>query len=257
MSGAKTCLIVIDAMRYDQTPWYALPQGLHGYRCHTLADTTEPSLTTILSGLPPWEHGIEITGQKGAERLLRRVKNRLLPAQYSTSFIASPAVLLHPHFTHSITLNRMEEIRKAAVKYEDKVEFMLLHCMDVHDLAVDMKEVLRYYKGFEPIPEWVKSWSTPAGLKRPYQETFDRGDAGLLKACYKAAVMRVFKEIVELVNYLKGWKIVITGDHGESFIYWHHDSVPDDVYQVPLITNVELEEREFTHLDVYELCRRW
>jgi hypothetical protein len=148
----------------------------------------------------------------------------------------------------------MEEIRRVASKYASEADFMLLHDMTVHDLAVDMREALRYYKGYEPIPEWVKSWRTPTGLKRPYQELFDKGDAGLLKACYRAAVVKVFKEIIELVNHLRSWRIVITADHGESLLYWHHDSVPDNVYEVPLITNVRLEEKEYTHLNVYKLC---
>lgn len=228
------------------------------YRCRSFADTTEPSLTTILSGLPPWEHGIVYTGQKGAEKLLEKLKHRLLPSFYESSLIASPAVLFHPYFTYSYAENRMEKIAEIALKHKDEVDFMLLHPMNVHDLHhsnSDLAEALRYYQR-EPIPSWVKSWKPRSGLKRPYQELFDRGDAGLLKALYRAVAKRVLEDAKRLAKKLEreGWKVIETADHGESMIFFHHDGVPDDVYQVPLITNFELEEKEYTHLDVYKLC---
>lgn len=245
----RVCLIIIDSLRYDQTP-----SKFNPYRCRSLADTTEPSLATILSGLPPWEHGIVKTGQKDAGKLLEKIKERLLPSLYQTSLIASPAVLFHHYFTYSYSLNRMKDIAEVALKHE--VEFMLLHPMDVHDLAVDIRDALRYYRGYEPIPEWVKSWRPRSGLRRPYQDLFEKGDAALLKALYKASVNKVFGEIAKLVNkHLYDWKILITADHGESMIYFHHDGVPDDVYSVPLLTHFVLEEKEYTHLDIYKILR--
>jgi len=37
-------------------------------------------------------------------------------------------------------------------------------------------------------------------------------------------------------------------------VYWHHDSVPDpSVYEVPLMTNLRLEDRVYDHIDIYRM----
>lgn len=244
-----TCLIIIDSLRYDHAPPRLRPRP-----CRSLADTTEPSIATILSGLPPWEHGILKTGQRGAGKLLDRIRNRLLPSLYDSSLIASPAIIFHKYFTYSYTMNRIEDEARVAKTHLGEVDFILLHDMTVHDLAVGEDEAMRYYEGYEPLPRYARTWRPPSGLKRPYQHIFDKGDLGLLKAYYKAAVDRVFRVVENLLRDLDGWRVIITSDHGESLIYWHHDGVPDDVYRVPLIANFELEDREYTHLDVYRLC---
>jgi len=251
----RTCLlIVIDSLRYDIAKKFT-----ECYKCRCFADTTEPSLATILSGLPPWEHGIVCTGQKGAEKLVEKLKDRLIPSFYKSSLIASPAVLFHPYFTYSYAENRMKRIAEIAVKHK-KVDFMLLHPMEVHDLYynnLDLTEVLRYYRGYKQIPSWVRSWKPRSGLKRPYQELFDKGDAGLLKALYKNVAKKVLEDVKKLAEMLKGWRVIVTADHGESMLFFHHDGVPDDVYQVPLITNFEIERKdEYNHLDVYNMSLR-
>jgi len=241
----KTCLIVIDSLRYDHTP--RLP-GFWLYKCRALANNTEPSLTTILTGLPPNEHGVRHTGDVGNEEKLRRILKPI-----ANSFIASPAIIFHPFFTYSTTAKYSEEVFIEARKYVDKVNYMLLHLMDVHDYR-DVNYGVRYYKGFERIKEGVLKWRAPSGLPRT-QETLIQTtkDAGLLKAKYKGAVARVFEQIEEFCSLIRDWKIIITADHGEDLTFFHHDGL--DVYDVPLLTNFKLEEKVYTHLDVSRLWR--
>ncbi len=250
----KTAIIVIDALRYDVAVDFA-PRTLHLYKCRSLADTTEPSLTTILSGLKPEEHGIVRTGQRNARRMLRRIRDRLLPRFFRSSFIASPAILFHPYFTYGTVAKYSEEIFTEAVKYLGKVDFMLLHCMDCHDMRSTPGLALKYYKGYEPIPEHVLEWRPPSGLPRPYEDDLRYArDAGWLKAKYRASVHHVFENIDLFLPSLRGWRIILTADHGESMVYWHHDSVPDpSVYEVPLMTNLRLEDRVYDHIDIYRM----
>ena len=251
----KTCLIIVDALRYDQVPHDLLPPGFAVRRCKALSDTTEPSLATILSGLPPEEHGILQTGQRDACEKLKKLD--FIPKHFDKSFIASPAMILFPHFTYSTCAKYSEEVFVEARRYTESVDFMLLHLMDCHDMRPTPGRALKFYHGFEPVPEHVLKWKPRSGLSRPFEDDLRyTKDAGWLKAKYRASVAGVFESMnIFLRSVIPGWKVVITADHGESFVFWHHDGVPDDsVFQVPLITNLQLKDREYSHLDIFNLC---
>ena len=240
----KVCLIVVDALNYEHTP--RLP-GFWLYECKALANNTEPSLATILTGLPPEKHGIVHTGDAGNDVKLRSVLKPI-----PNSFIASPAVIFHPFFTYSTTAKYVEEVILEADKYVDKVDFMLLHIMDVHDYR-DVNRGLKYYEGFKLISNVALEWRQPSRLPRT-QETLIQTtrDANLLIAKYKGAVERVFETLIPFVSRLEG-KVIITADHGEDLTFFAHDGL--DVYDVPLITNFKLPERVYTHLDVARLWK--
>jgi len=242
------CLIIVDALRYDCLPF--LPKWLHVYKCRALANNTEPSITTILTGLTPEEHGVMHTGDFGNDEKLRRVLKPI-----PNSFIASPAVIFHPFFTYSTTAKYSEEVFAEAKKYMDfnQVDFMLLHLMDVHDYR-DINYGMRYYEGFEEMSDEAVNWKIPSGLPRTQEMLIQTTrDAGLLKAKYKGAVVRTFEQIIEFCSSIPHYKIIITADHGEDLTYFAHDGL--DVYDVPLITNFRLEEKTYTHLDVAKLWK--
>ena len=253
----KVCLIIVDSLRYDAITLDDIPKNFHFAKCRSLANTTEPSIATILTGKPPELHGIVRLGQANARELLR--KHELLPNLFETSFIASPAIIFHEFFTYASQEKYIEEQVVEARKYLDKVEFVCLHCMNCHDLKLNNPELAyEFYEGYEPIPKEIMNWKPPSGLKRPYEDVFRQGDAGWLKALYKACVKEVFKHIREFVESLRDWLIVITGDHGESFTYWHHDGVYErEVFEVPLITNFPLAKEEYTHTEIYSLIQTW
>lgn len=249
----KTALIIIDCLRYDEARY--IPLGFCLRRCRSLANNTEASLATILTGLKPEEHGILYTGMPKADKLLRKVGNRIVTYDYEASCIISPSILFHPYFTYNSIIKYSEEAIFEVRRFIDKCDFILIHLMDIHDLR-DFGYGIEFYEGFELVSD--KALSYP-GLRRPY-ETILRAsrDAGLLKAMYRGAVKRVFEQLDILIKILSGWRIIITADHGESFIYFAHDGVIDDesVFIVPLMTNFPLEVRDYTHLDVYEMIRR-
>lgn len=247
----KVCLIIVDCLRYDQVPMDLIPEGFSVFPCRALSDTTEPSLANILSGLPPEKHGILKVGQRDAPQKLRRLE--LIPRHFKKSFIASPATIFHEFFTIASLAKYSEEAVYEAQKHAGSVGFMMLHVMDVHDLR-DMGSGAKFYQGFEPVAEEALSWKPPFG-RRPFETDFRTGDAGLLKAKYKGAVRRVFKNLNPFIlTFLTGWAVILTGDHGESFTFWHHDGVQDEeVFKVPLITNLEMESKEYNHLDIYSL----
>jgi len=255
----KVCLIVVDSLRFDVAYRLAnivmdVAWNFKFYECWSLANTTEPSLATLLTGLRPEEHGIVRTGMPNAEKLLDRVRGRLLTNYFKCSLIASPAVIFHKYFTYSYVAKYVEEIVLIAKNYIDKCDFMLLHIMDVHDL-IDRGWGVKWYFGYEPIPKHVLEWKPPSGLPRPYETEFRVGDAGLLKAKYYGAVERVFTTLRDLLTQLvsKDYTILLTSDHGESFNFWHHDGVyEEDVFKVPLITNVEFSKAKVNHLDIYK-----
>lgn len=250
----KCCLIIVDSLRYDETPRELIPYNFKLYKCKSLANTTEPSLTTILSGLPPEKHRITKTGQPNASKQLRNIK--LLPNYFKKSFISSPAIIFHPYFTYSSLNKYVEEAIYEAIKYIDVINFAVLHVMDVHDLR-DMGWGFQYYKGYEEIPKEVLNWNPPTLQKRPYETDFRTGNAGLLKAKYRGAVVNVFSHLLRFIGLLESsdmWKIIITADHGESFKWWHHDGIYEqDVFEVPLIANIPLEEKEYSHLDIFKM----
>ena len=241
----KTCLIIVDSLRYDHTPKI---EGFYLYKCISLANNTESSITTILTGVTPDEHGIRRTGDPKNEE---KLKNVLKPIP--NSFIASPAVIFHPYFTYSTSAKYSEEVFLEARNYLE-CDFMLLHLMDVHDYR-DINRGLKYYKGYESMSEEALKWVAPSGLPRTQEILIQTTkDAGLLKAKYKGAVERVFEQIAEFVRLLTGWRVIITGDHGEDLTYFHHDGL--DVYEVPLMTSFKLTDKTYTHQDVWRLLWR-
>ena len=249
----KTILIVIDSLRFDEAPSI---EGLVLRKCVALASNTESSLATILSGLSPEEHGITRIGQPNAPQLLERIRDRLLPSFFKRSFIASPAIIFHRFFTRSTHAKYCEEVFPEAARLQHSFDFILLHEMSVHDYR-DMGLASEFYAGFEPIPREALGYRGSMGLRRPVEgEIQCLRDAGWLKAKYRGAVKRVFTQLTEFLRLLRDWRIIVTSDHGESFTFFHHDGVPDpSVYEVPLYTNFELEDKTYTHLDVYRMVR--
>jgi len=252
----KTCLTVIDSLRLDEVPQHMILPNFKLFRCRALSDTTEPSLTTILSGLPPERHGVTKTGQIDVRQKLQGLD--LIPKHFDKSFIASPAVIFFPYFTHSTCAKYSEEVFVEALKYVRSCDFMLLHLMDCHNSRSTPGKALGFYRGFEPIPAHVLEWKPPSGLPRPYEDDLRyTKDAGWLKAKYRAAVQRVFEQMnIFLSSAIPDWRVIILADHAESFEFWCHDGVPDEsVYDVPLITNFKLEDREYSHLDIFNFVR--
>lgn len=239
------CLIVVDSLSYEYAPDLA---GFRKSLCYSLADNTEPSLATILTGLAPSEHKITTTGAPDNRQKLERVADRMLTRFCRSSFIASPAVIFHKYFTRSAVCKYVEELACSTLGGE---EFILLHFMDVHDYR-DVGRATKYYKGFAEIPDNVLDWVAPSGLPRVQESLIQlTRDANLLRAKYLGAVERSFEILQDIIRQLSGYEIIITADHGEDLDYFHHHG--RNTTRVPLYTRFEHEIKN--HIDLYKFMR--
>lgn len=224
--------------------------------CIANANSTEPSLTTILTGLLPLEHGITGVGQKDAPSILPGLP--LLSRRFKDSFIASPAVILHPFFSGATSAKYTEEFTEKWLDHD----FILMHFMDVHDYRGGDKWK-DYYKGRKEIGEPDLTFdirSHPAWYS-PCHSIVKDGDGGLAEAHYDSAAHRVDKLVGTVLAMMDPEDtIIVTGDHGESFgengVWYNHMDLYDPVIKVPLVTNKKIPEGLRAHSEIPHLFNR-
>jgi len=244
-------LLIVDSLRYDAVSEEITPNmaQMYKYPCIASNNNTEPSLTTILTGKPPLEHGFLGNGQKDGKDILREH----LPQRDWKLF--SPAIVFRPYFDF-IQGKHLEE-----VDFDLGKKPTIIHTMDVHDYNCPDAIAKRFYKGFESIPderEWMHyDLSKAMGWGHPWEGCLRTSDAGWLKAKYKGATHLVDKWVGELLKSHKG-KIFITADHGEGWgergIVFRHQGLWDELVYVPLMTNFQLPELKlYYHTDLLNL----
>jgi len=272
-------LIVVDALRYDKlgcngyrgniSPYIdrLASEGLSYRDAYCCINATEPSLTSILSGLMPYHHGMVKHGPKVTDVHIGRLKRKNIPWL--------PEILKNNGFTtigvdwlgrwhrrgydkYGVSkskdksmykkrpIENAREVTDQAIKHfkdnKGKSVFMFVHYWDTHT-PYDPK---RGYPGkFEhdsnmSIDEMVakignKKW------KRYYRKCSEGLEhVGQLESQYDAEVHHVDENIGRLVaNLPRDSLVIITGDHGESMtehdIFFTHHGLYDCTIHVPLI----------------------
>jgi arylsulfatase A-like enzyme len=262
--GGPVILIVVDAMRPDHLSPY-------GYRRDTTPNLTalandgvvltnyfvngnwtRPSTASLLTGLPPSEHGVERDRDRLADDYIT-LAELLRDAQVPTGAVvgngnAGSAFGLGRGFDfyadtvkHWKGLPSADQVVELAVpfvrKHRDEPFFLMLFFVDPHDPyhAPPPYEDMYVAPGAPPLirsPHWELGNYTPAQIER-MQATYD----GALHYT-DTAMGRFFDTLRELGVYDKA-TIIVTADHGEAFgehnVFLHAHHLYDEIVRAPLL----------------------
>ena len=231
-------LISVDSLRLDHaarasdgqvhTPRFqALTAGL-GFTesCFSVSSATRPVHATLVTGLYPFEHGVQGQYDHRPRPGTTRLFDRLRQAGYRVGLFSEAASIFHGI-----------------------------------DFGAPMQQLdRRASAGLARLGEWLKAtggagrrclfvhyWSTHApygaadGLAMGETARLVRsGRAGVVRERYRAAVENLFERgiapLLEQID-LERWSIVIFGDHGESWVpdeLYHGRTLRNSVLRVPL-----------------------
>jgi len=247
-------LIIVDCLRWDVASdpeiMPNLNKKMNVYPIYTVANTTEPSLASILIGDYSHRHGFMGLGQKDSKEILRRK----LPEEVKNWHMFSPAICFKP-FTR---FHKGKYYPEVELRSPDETQ--IIHLMDVHDYK-HRGEWRKFYKGHEELVDetehmrynlpkekgWGRPWRTHAG---------NIDDAGKLKAYYKAAAHNVDKFISSLLD--NDELVMVTADHGEGFgekgIVFRHQDLYDFMVKVPFAINKEINLPKLPdHTDIHKI----
>lgn len=245
-----TVLVIVDALRWDIASDPDIMPNLNSFK--TLEpiwannNTTEPCVTSILSGEDPLTHGILGIIQSDAYQRAKMVIDE--PSWY----MLSPAIIFRDAdvLGEFGTANNIE-------KFDENVldgEVSVIHLMDVHDYEGEgcMEE---FYNEHEELPRCRahQEIQRMVGWNIPWEEKTDfiQNDAGRIKALYKCAANRVDNFIGELKQKCdeEDRTMIVTADHGEAFgeqepypqPVFRHIALFDSVLRVPLAVNRDMD----------------
>ena len=272
-------VLVIDALRPDHlgSHGYARPtspnldrlaeRGARFEHAMSAANYTTASVPSIFTGLFPSVHGVFAEGDRLDDGFLT-LAERLRDLSYATAaFAPNPSLGRRFNFDQGFDLfddkalhneetipwkkfETAERIRKGALSFVDGVAaekpvFLYLHYRDVHgpyvppppfdrvfvDAAVESAAALSAAQR-EAIPEYLRLEGAPATLAH-YLAQYDG------EILYTDGRIGALLEALESRGRLRHAWIVVTADHGESFLdhgVWNHGN---ELYQeeihVPLI----------------------
>lgn len=278
MTGQKLPNIVIigiDAARADHFGTYGYPkptsphidalanEGLVFDHCFCHINTTDPSFTTMLTGMIPRSHGI----LKHAEGLNLGVYNfhkhkfvlfQEILKQYGYSTFGIDWLgrwhkrgfdfYLGPKYDRRPPAGKLIDESIARIRTSKKPFFLFIHFWDAHTPYNAPDEL---YPLFAPEHPEMKMEALLKDIKsRDWKEYILKAggevkNAEEIVAKYDAAIRSVDEEIDRLVNVLKDMGIyedtiiLITSDHGESLtehgIYFDHHGLYETTTHVPLI----------------------
>jgi arylsulfatase A-like enzyme len=277
MTAKNLILIVIDALRSDRLGCYEnkdnltpnidsiADSGTIFKNCYSTFNATDPSFTTIFTGLFPITHGIQNHADRIDCRMLKQFKEigvrtlteTLHENGYSTigldilsrwhkkgfDFYLGDKINNRIPTATSLADTAIERIGQTVTPF-----FLFIHFWDVHtpynfpqkSLKKNQPEdgMLKIPDIFYKImnPEWKQYLIESAGVATSAEEVI---------AAYDSAVQYVDQEVGRLMDFLKKEDlfnnsiIIITSDHGESLteheIFFDHHGLYDESIHVPLI----------------------
>ena len=266
-------LILIDTLRADFLSCYGLPEqtsprldalaegGVLFERALAPAPWTWPSTVSLLSGLPPPEHGIVHSDSSYVSHDITTLAEHMQAAGLATAcFSTNPLISAGRNFDQGFDLFRerswahaveiLGEVEKWAQGTGDQRFFLYLHLTDPHtpyEPPADLAE-----RWAPPPPEgWHKDAARHLADDRLKGEPVDEDflaralarDVGLYKAEI-AGVDRAlgrFFDRLDAMGLGEDTLIVVTSDHGEEFLehgmYAHHKQLFQESLHVPLILN--------------------
>ena len=232
----KTCLIIIDALRYDhyhllenilELGW--VEQDNH----FANAPMTEPSLFSILTGKYPQEHGVVAQAMQISGRF-RKISN---------SFAMSPMLALN-NFIESLQCGKWIEHLPKVEKIRN-YDFVLLHLMDVHDYIYDdyaenARKKLQSHG--------VKIKDSNPGMKNQYLSKEEWHEL------YASTVVKLDELLFPYIEELwDKFRIIITADHGEHIKerIGGHAKLRLETLHVPLLMSFGEKVKGITeHIDL-------
>lgn len=256
-------LIIIDALRYDvATDPKIMPnlnEKMNVQPIHVVANQTEPSIASMLTGKYPHQHGYTSLGQLDGEEIIQKY-GKIYPSY-------------HMYSPSDQFKSMMGSFQRIAFDFKDMPDPYchdvptkpdrdeIIHIMDVHDYYhSDQHQWMDFYNGYEPLVEeedyMLYSLHKAPGWKPLWMMHTPTDNAGKLKAIYKNSAHQVDKWIGELLR--TGEKIIVTADHGEGFgekgVAFRHMDVYDFMVKVVLATNFDVPKGKLLdHTDIYRL----
>jgi len=230
----RLALIIIDALRYDHFKLMenTLSLGLETFDNHfSQSVLTEPSLTSILTGKYPQEHGI-----------VAQALGREIPGVYfKNSFCMSPMSMLQSAFDRYVAGKYIEDAPPPESLRQ--YDFIVLHFMNVHDMTYD-----KYCPdvGWKLEKHGIKLHAPNPGDKNMVLDEDER------RRLYHSTVLvldeKLSKYLGELSRY---FKLIITADHGENLTHGGHSKLRLETLHVPLASNCLEKVRGITeHVDL-------
>jgi arylsulfatase A-like enzyme len=287
MENGSVVLIIVDALN-------AKHLGVYGYNRDTSPnlDTlaaeglllsnyvsnsswTRPSFTTLITGLPKREHGIEWNGND-LDRKIVTLAERFRKAGYRTAGIVGNQLVqsiwgFDQGFQTYEDVKTLDQIfpRDGVLvdkaidwisKSGDKPFFLMLFLIDPHTPYRPLRADRHF---LDALPEG-KVIRFP---HREYKKPLPKGDHQRMVAAYDGEVHSADRQIARLMAFLKETNkmtttsVAITADHGEAFghhnCYTHTYHMWEPVLRVPFILvspAVEAkgiyDDRPFTHVDM-------
>lgn len=286
-------LIVIDALRYDCVPGApasahlraaqvtapelpALAQLVHGAHQFTQAVACAPytpaAFASLLTGLPPPEHGVRAHGASSLHPEVRTLASILGAAGYRTCVMSDYPDIVAPVGVLRDFQTRVADDEQALAWWEAQApapRFLMFHLWDVHK-PYDMP-VRKDLRG--DYPQRVAAWRAklnehgvdiPADLDQQVHAEADRHRVNVMQCLWEAAYgwqgglpaymdgLRTFdggrlRQLVESLRrpgVLDNALLVVTSDHGEGRTEGMHGrlnhsaNLLDDVIRIPLFVRV-------------------
>jgi len=265
-------LVVIDTLRADALGSYGAERDTSPHlddlaarsvrfeRAYATAPWTQPSVASILTGLPPSRHGL-VDLLQGLPDASLSVVEVLRRHGYATAGVVSSHLLGRRYGFHqgfevldeSQTPDAPERISTAgvtavAVRHLDRMAaggrpfFLFVHYFDPHytyrdDPAVDFADrrvVIESLEDWQALVARAASLSPPevATLRALYDEEVRRTDAGIGRLLATLRARQLLEESV----------VAVTGDHGEEFMehgrLGHGFALHEELVRVPLLLHL-------------------
>ena len=236
-------LIVIDALRDDVVNSENTPHlnKLRESTAIAVAPWTYPSVTSILTGLYPHQHGAmrqndsRDNGEEGGISLPPKTTHNTLPEYlYSAGYetyggfgFRMPFLALSGRFKKHKLYNKcsaerlISEYKHWFRKHKTKKTFSYLHFADLHHPLNPPSKYWTKYDVNKNIDGINNEWICPKELSSQHSDIYQKHK----KRLYRASANYIDEQIHSLLSYVEQKTpsepiIIVTGDHGEAFWEW-------------------------------------
>ncbi len=238
---------IIDSLRFDYAKYLELDLRL--YSCYANSNTTEASVSTIVTGKHPFEHEVIATGQRGDELSNISLKSTLYVGAVGRLEKIKGLTRVHQHYL----FENLDKIQKWINEYK----YIFIHLMEVHDYLYKPETKVEWHRGAKIVEEVVKV-EHPSWTRTCEKWIYSVGN-DFVKECYKYTVERVgeiINKVLEKID-LDKVTVIVTSDHGEwlgeNGLWFRHSIGLDDIMvKVPLLTNLEIDGR-IQHIHIRQL----
>jgi len=239
----KSIVFIVDSLRFDRFEILrnVLKEfGLYLYEIWANSNSTEPCISTILTGVHPFEHEVVATGQKGDKLYRYFCENCLYIGPVGRVERIVGVKRLHAHYIHEVYMKyNISELLRT-------YDIIFVHDMTCHDYLYKPETKHEWHTNVKYIPE-------PFYVDHPsWARTVEKwiGSVGndFVIQCYDYSTQCVGEYIAKILKDidLEKTTVLITSDHGEfigEFNLWfrHSISLEDVMVKLGLLTNLRLK----------------